>query len=80
MPGNKVLSFGLQTGYINYKYDLNKINQEQADQALLNTNNNVSKPNFGTGVYYKTDSYFLGISIPRILNADVEDGDVLDTG
>ena len=79
MLGGKSLSFGLQTGYINYKYDLNKLNQEQADQALLNTNDNVSKTNFGTGIYYRADNYYLGISIPRILNADVEDGDANST-
>ena len=79
MVGGKSFSFGLQTGYINYKYDLNKLNQEQVDQALLSTDDNVSKTNFGTGIYYRTDNYYLGISIPRILNADVEDGDANST-
>lgn len=79
MLNGRSLSFGLQTGYINYKYDLSKLNQEQEDQALLSTDDNVSKTNFGTGIYYKTDNYYLGVSIPRILNADVEDGDTNST-
>lgn len=79
MLNGRSLSFGLQTGYINYKYDFNKLNQEQADQALVIADDNVSKTNFGTGVYYQTDNYYLGISIPRILNAEVEDGDVNST-
>jgi len=79
MLNGKSLSFGLQTGYINYKYDLNKLNQEQVDQALVSTNDNVSKTNFGTGIYYRADNYYLGVSIPRMLNADVEDGDANST-
>jgi type IX secretion system PorP/SprF family membrane protein len=79
MNNSRVLSFGLQGGYINYSYDFEKLNLEQVDQALIIADQNVSKTNFGTGVYFKTDNYFVGISVPRILNAAVNDGDVKST-
>ncbi|HNP18562.1 MAG TPA: type IX secretion system membrane protein PorP/SprF [Fulvivirga sp.] len=79
MNNGRSLSFGLQTGYINYKYDFDKLNQEQTDPELVISDDNFSKSNFGAGVYYKTDHYYLGVSVPRILDTDVKDGDVKST-
>ena len=71
----KSLSFGLQTGYINYGYDYDKLTIEQADPALINNDIDVTKINFGTGVYYRTDLFYLGVSVPRMLNAEIEGAD-----
>ncbi len=79
MNNSRSLSFGLQTGYISYKYDFDKLNQEQIDPELVISDDNFSKTNFGAGVYYKTDNYYLGVSVPRILDTDVKDGDVKST-
>ena len=77
--GGKSISFGLQTGYINYHYDFEKLDTQTPDIALQNANDNVSKTNFGTGIYFKSSKYYLGISVPRILNAEVKDGDSTST-
>jgi type IX secretion system PorP/SprF family membrane protein len=73
MLNGRSLSFGLQTGYITYQYDFSKLNTEQPDQALINAVDNVSQTNFGTGVYFQADNYYLGLSIPKILNTEVQD-------
>lgn len=69
----KSISFGMQTGYINYKYDYSNLLTEQDDQALILADDNISNVNFGAGVYYRTNQYYLGISVPRMLNAESED-------
>lgn len=70
----KTLSFGMQGGFINYQYDYNKLNLAfDDDEGLDMSNDNLSKSNFGVGVFYKTDKYYLGISVPRILNVKVNE-------
>jgi len=69
------LSFGLQTGLINYTYDYNKLNLEYVDDPeVLGAQTNISYKNFGTGVFYMDDNYYVGISVPRILNTNIKDG------
>jgi type IX secretion system PorP/SprF family membrane protein len=71
----KVLAMGLQAGMINYKYDYTKLNLEYLDDADLDmTNVQYAKPNFGAGIWYMTDLFFVGLSSPRILNVNVNDG------
>lgn len=69
----KVLSFGLQSGYINYRYDYGNLLLEQDDQALVLVDENVSKVNFGAGIYYRTYKFYVGVSVPKMLNTTVED-------
>ena len=68
----KSISFGMQTGYINYKYDYSALLQEQADQALIVSDANVSTFNVGAGVYYRTNQYYLGVSVPKMINSTTE--------
>ena len=43
----KIFSFGLQSGYTNYRYDYQNLVLEQNDDALSLVDENVSKINFG---------------------------------
>lgn len=75
-----VLGLGVQGGLINYRYDYSRLNLEFLDDEDLEMNlTNFSKPNFGAGIFLKTDHFFLGVSSPRILNVDVNDGLVSST-
>lgn len=72
---NKTLSFGVQGGFINYRYDYNDLNLAFVDDEGLDMNNDsFSKGNFGTGIFYMEEKFFLGFSVPRILNVRVNDG------
>lgn len=65
---HSVLSFGLQAGTSLYsaKYsDLNPYNS--GDQSLTNNIKNAMLPNFGAGVYWRGDNYYVGASIPNLL-------------
>ncbi|HTJ50788.1 MAG TPA: type IX secretion system membrane protein PorP/SprF [Cyclobacteriaceae bacterium] len=61
------LSMGIQAGFnllsARYKLDLQNID----DPSFLNSINTI-KPNFGAGLYYNRKNFFVGISIPFIIN------------
>lgn len=65
------LSFGLRAGYINYRFNFNKVNYKdlnEASAAELSTINR-SAPDFDAGVYLRTNSFFLGISSTHLNGA-----------
>ncbi len=75
-----ILALGVQGGIINYRYDYTKLNLEYLDDEDLNLNlTQYTKPNFGVGIFIKTDKFYFGASSPRILNVDVNDGLVSST-
>lgn len=69
----KSLSFGMQTGYFNYRYDYENLLLEQDDQALFLVDDNITKVNFGAGIYYRTNQYYVGVSVPQMLNTEAQD-------
>lgn len=74
------LAFGVQGGLINYRYNYNKLNLEYLDDEDLDMNlTQFSEPNFGAGIFLKTEKFYVGVSSPRILNVDVNDGMVSST-
>jgi type IX secretion system PorP/SprF family membrane protein len=67
---NATLSMGLQAGFnllgANYNLDLQHI-----DDAAFSAFVNELKPNFGAGLFYSKKNFFLGFSVPFILNNKV---------
>lgn len=70
---NGNLSFGLQAGLFNIRSDHNELRIKDPD-AVFNINTNHTQPNFGAGIIYMHQKFMAGISIPRILNQQVETG------
>lgn len=70
--GDNVLSFGLQTGILNLKEDNNDLNPRDADDPVFAGEQTVTKFNFGAGVILKGDDFYLGLSIPRLVNSQEE--------
>jgi type IX secretion system PorP/SprF family membrane protein len=71
--GRSTLSAGISGGYLNYSYNYGDLNLDVQDDPVFNPlNETVSQPNFGFGLWYFTDDYYLGISVPRILQVDVD--------
>lgn len=67
---NAKLSFGLKGGFTNYKLENPDIND-----PFFNANFNSWKPNFGAGIYLSSERWYAGISSPRILNTDLNEGE-----
>jgi len=69
---NGAFAMGIQAGFINHQEDLSEVitNEENDNEFLLNTPH-VVLPNAGFGLYYDTDRFYAGISIPRMLKNSV---------
>lgn len=73
--GKTKLAMGLQGGVIQYKYNYADLNMEFVnDPSFEPTDENFIRPNFGAGLLLYSQFYYIGISIPRILNIEVNDG------
>ncbi len=69
------LAMGLQGGFTSFGFDYSGLELDYVDDPKLNQNQqNFSKPNFGAGLLFISDTYFVGLSIPRILDVSVSDG------
>lgn len=64
------LSMGVQGGFNNLKSEFGKTNPRDAD--LYGTISNFN-PNFGGGVYLRNEKYYVGVSVPYILNNKLVD-------
>ena len=65
------LSFGLSAGAHVFNVDFNKLqNFEAGGSATAPPNINRIEPNFGAGIYYHTDRFYAGVSVPNILETE----------
>ncbi len=73
---NSNLSFGLQMGALNYKTDFSKLNITNPGDPIFAQNLNALAANFGTGVFYNTSKFYIGLSAPNLLRAHLRQIDV----
>jgi type IX secretion system PorP/SprF family membrane protein len=63
------LSFGLKAGLDLLDVDFTKLNIfDQTDPRFQNNVDNRLQPQIGAGVYYNTDKFYAGVSVPNFLN------------
>ncbi len=69
-------SLGLQGGFVNYSVDYSSINTGDSTSTIIDPTDpafngfqadNIFQPNFGFGAMYLTKHYFVGLSVPRLL-------------
>lgn len=60
------LSFGLQLGMVTISENLTQLNLQTDNQFMMNTGRKTA-PNFGFGAYYTAPKWYVGLSIPRML-------------
>ncbi|TWW00274.1 type IX secretion system membrane protein PorP/SprF [Chitinophaga pinensis] len=63
------LAIGLQGGVSNFKADLTKVDLIDEDDQAFAQNINVLLPCFGAGIYYNTDRFYAGFSIPNLVKS-----------
>jgi len=62
------ISAGLQAGLINFSSALTEIvTPEGGFDSAFSENINSWSPNFGAGIYYQKNDYYMGISVPHLL-------------
>ncbi|SHJ89846.1 type IX secretion system membrane protein, PorP/SprF family [Arenibacter nanhaiticus] len=73
---NGILSLGLKAGGHLLNIDFNKL-RNYVPNAMSGGNESVDKkfsPNFGIGVYYHTNRFYAGLSVPNFLKTDHFEG------
>ncbi len=65
---NGSLSFGLEAGFGVSNADFSELNLEDTDDPIFLRGKTIVKPNAGAGIYYKTRRFFLGASVPKLIN------------
>ena len=65
------LALGLQAGFNFVRADFSDLNLQNPDDPSFVGEVNDFKPNFGTGAYFHNDLFFVGFSIPFLLNNQI---------
>lgn len=84
---NSALALGLNAQLTNYRTffnDLNLVTTDPATGAPVNVSDpsfsgnelNTWLPNFGTGIYFNSQRFYIGASMPRILSQQLNDDDI----
>jgi type IX secretion system PorP/SprF family membrane protein len=70
--GSGKLSFGLRAGFSNYSAKLSEVVVWQSGDQVFERNDISGEfvPKFGFGMYYYTDSFYAGLSVPNIYSLD----------
>ena len=71
---NRRLSFGLKAGGRLFNVDFNEGTIQNPDIAFQNNIENKFFPTVGAGVYYHTESSYLGLAVPNFFSEDHYDG------
>ncbi|SEO62620.1 type IX secretion system membrane protein, PorP/SprF family [Flavobacterium sp. CF108] len=71
-------SFGVSGGFDNFSVDYNKVNRERMDDPYMVGTVSQFSPNVGAGFYVHADSWYVGISSPKLLKTSYYD-DVKET-
>ena len=61
------LSFGLKAGLDLLDVDFNKLNIADRGDVFENNIDNKLQPQIGAGIYYNTDKFYAGLSVPNFL-------------
>lgn len=72
------LSFGVKGGLSLLNGDLaGLVKQDSSDPYTNQRYQNEMKPNVGAGVYYHSERWFMGLSVPKIIQTEVSPGEIL---
>lgn len=80
--GPGVFSMGLQLSFRTFAIDftddrISTIDNIDIDPAVQQTKQSKQVYNVGTGFYYNTHNYYVGLSVPRLMNVDIDFDDQL---
>lgn len=71
MGGNSTLALGLQGGALNYKSDFTTVDVIDANDPSFSQNTSSIKLNFGTGVFFNTKKFYIGLSTPNLIRSNI---------
>ncbi|MCW3077176.1 MAG: hypothetical protein JWO32_1785 [Bacteroidetes bacterium] len=67
------LSLGLNAGYNRFQFDFNKLSfkSSESSSAYLNQIQTYNKLDMNTGLYLRSNSFFMGLSLTHLFNPDI---------
>lgn len=68
--GSARLAFGLQGGLSNYNSRFSRISN--VDPIFATGDVNINRPNFGAGLYFNTERFFAGVSVPQLVRSKLD--------
>ena len=71
--GKGTLSLGLQFGFTSYHADLSDLIPQDPTDPVFQSNVSKTMPNFGAGIYYYTDRFYVGLSAPQLVTNSLSD-------
>ncbi|MBT8244343.1 MAG: type IX secretion system membrane protein PorP/SprF [Winogradskyella sp.] len=69
LKDNHKLSFGIKVGATFHDIGLNNLTVFDPNDPFFSENINSTTPNIGAGLFYFTENYYAGVSIPNFLNS-----------
>jgi len=72
-----ILSMGVQASFINHRSELTALKPEKPGDASFAQDENIWLMNFGFGMYYYTDKFYIGASIPTLMDRNFSKNDVV---
>ena len=73
---NSNIAFGLQVGALNYKADMTKLTVTNPGDPVFQQDVNTLVANFGTGIFYNTDKFYAGLSVPNLVRTHLRETNV----
>lgn len=75
LSNNQIFSFGLQGGTSTLQHNQADLTLRYLDDPdFPQVEERSSSPNFGAGIALMGDNYYVGLSAPRLLNSEFDDG------
>jgi type IX secretion system PorP/SprF family membrane protein len=79
LSADKILSFGLQAGIVNFKTDNSKLLIQDPADPVFGENVSETKPSIGSGIILTGDRFFIGLSVPRMLSVTLAEENISST-
>ena len=78
---NGILSGGLQFGAMNYRADLTKVeNRFTPGDPAFSQNYSKWLPSVGLGLFYNTDKFYIGASVPNLMRSRLVTFEMINSG
>lgn len=79
--GKGKVSLGMQASFMNYRTDFGELSYKDPRSNDLSFRDDVNlwAPNFGAGVYYYSDKFYVGFSVPHLIKTDLNDASESNT-
>ncbi|WP_276349268.1 type IX secretion system membrane protein PorP/SprF [Daejeonella sp. JGW-45] len=74
------LAFGLQAGAMNFKSDFTEVDVIDPNDPSFSQVVNSVKVNFGTGAFFNTENFFVGLSIPNLIKQNLKKNSIDNPG